>query len=303
MEFVKTDYFDIMTINEIQQRTNFKCTTADDIQRYYINRLKKISLYEQEILNKCMRLVNDLVRYKLPVLGKCFNKVNIRIYKIEKDTDWNYEYTIESAIILSEKFINDLINCVTKLNYDISLIKIEGTVNNPEHWNSVRPHIRPLLKYITVLCHETIHIMQRNKLFNFDELYKTVWNMYKINPGNIIGNYFNVLTNPDAYNFEWIIFFENKWLMPLTIFNANYLLEPVNILCEINLMKSGNIELTKNWTPVSKYPKFKQAFYNLNQGHPNEISAYILSSWIVEDTNLCDETNWYHNKDIFKYIY
>ena len=257
-----------------------------------------------------MRLVRALLYYKVKKFGILYDSLNIKIFKIKDNIDWNYPFTSENNIILSKEYINNILNDININNLNLHLNLNENKNKNEIYheiknikklkWNDVRINIRPILSYVTTLCHEVIHIFQRN--YDFTNIYKKVWGFTKINKDNIVNNYFNTLENPDGYNFELVIYFKGKWLLPLLIFNINVSAEPVNIICEVYFTNNGKIILTQNWCKIEQYPPFYKAFYSLGQGHPNEILAYILSQWIITDSSVIDETIYYHGKYIYDFL-
>lgn len=296
-EFDKTTYFDNMSSYEIDIRTKGRCDTPSSIRQLYKLSVLDWNQCEATMIYKCMKLVFRLMLYKYPPLGPVLPSLTVGFIKMSDghSCDWGWPYTIGSCIVLSEGFLKHALDESNKLKDDMKLVN-NSTVSKitGKHWNTWRPHMNGVLDIMTTLCHEVIHILQRHgsKSLDFEKFYRYVWNFRKIDKSRVVGNYFKTVTNPDGYNFEWIVNIDGKWLLPLLIFDINN--QPEGIICEVYLMPSGYIQMLPNWTRIKSYLKYKRYFYDIDQiYHPNEIFAVIMSNWMIRDRNLADEATPY----------
>jgi len=204
--------------------------------------------------------------------------INLYINKIPYKWNWtfikitdtlanNLPYTVNNAIILYPKFIKSL----NTLKFNINSLEI--------------------------LIHERIHVFQRYNLDLFERVYNKL-GFYKINDKLLISkikNNKNIVSNPDGLDF-WKIKINNKFIIPILInINNNkfatlsynyYILDDYDYskLYDLNKLKEYEYRLFCNENIHNKY-------------HPNEISADLLSLYILQKIynkpiNSCIEKNY-----------
>lgn len=314
-EYIKSDYFEQMSHKEIIYRLyglGGHFTYADT---YNTKRSKLVKLYtsltldftinERNIINFYFKQLLSLLNNKAPQIIP--NKKHIGLIKINKGVDWDYPYTINHCIVIPTKFLNSLISTYQKFVDQLE-------ITPQEMWNPIRPNYEEINRKNVILCHEMIHILQRNKtlypqhnkIFNY--IYKDIWGFRKINKSQLVfkNKYLNVITNPDGYNYEWIISLYNhetnfnQWFMPLLINNVNN--KPTGILVELIEKEPGNFLVSgqSHWNYIETFKRYIYKFYGLKKQlyHPNEIIAHLLSNYIVMDDIL---TNAQYTFDYFNF--
>ena len=271
-EFKSCNYFDNMKYDELEYRIN---TIRNTIKSININININKNISKENLKNMYKYCVNDftqveknaliyihkiaayLFKYKLPLL--CPDTFKIKYIKLKENIDWNYPYTINHCIVIPQLLINDIISAVI----DIS----DNNENNL--WNVYRKNYNNINKYVTLLCHEMIHISQRYRTKLIDDtlnnIYINIWGFNKISI-----NINNKITNPDTNEDDWTITINrNTYYLLLTLYNNI----PTGFLMCTNTSKIYSIDNT---------PEYTKKFYGLKTQlyHPNEIFAHLVADYI-----------------------
>ena len=290
LEYQSTDYFDQMDSQELVDRLidltgkseseNHRKTLILKIKEVYFSAVLNFNDHEKKIIKYYFgQLLNILISKATLLIPR---KIPILLIKLSNGVDWNYPYTINHAIILPEYFVNNAIN---KYNQSI-------------HNNALRRTIT--IEIINTLCHELIHVIQRNKniypdhcrIFNF--IYQKFWGFIKINKLKIKfyksyqKKFYNTITNPDGYNYQWVIPLFNsynqsyQYFMPiLTKGEKN---QHKGLLVKV-ILTAENFYLTDEYIEINQSPTYNQKFYGLSKQlyHPNEILAHLISDYITKN--------------------
>ena len=113
---------------------------------------------------------------------------------------------------------------------------------------------------------------------------------------------FNVLTNPDGYNYNWIIPIfnhetnRNHLFMPLLSRDLNN--KPKGILVEVDQVGPHKYRVSNHWSNIHDIKRYVYKFYGLTKQlyHPNEIMAHLLANYVVLDhifTNTMDTFDYF----------
>jgi hypothetical protein len=267
VEYLQTDYFDQMSIRELKYRLEqLNIVSIDPINKKKAKH-KLINLYkllinnftnkEKNIIKHNFDLLFEIMKGKSP---KLIPTLPIKLIKFNGKTDWNYPYTINHSIILTTQFINQLLD------------------NEKEK-----------KKKLVTLCHELIHLLQRNDNIYphhasiFDSMYVNIFGFIKNNKSIIDRSGLNIVTNPDGYNYRWIVRMDgNKLFMPIVTSDTDHKLS--GILCEIKEF-DNNLILTNNWKKINDTEQYKSRFYGTVDQlyHPHEISCDLIAQYIVNN--------------------
>jgi hypothetical protein len=279
-------YFSSFNENEIKYRTNGLNPII-----FYKNGVLEFDENEKRIISKYISIILNIFK-KSNITVPYFNFI-----KMQNDIDWAFPFTIGNSIVLRQENIVKNENINKKSN---------------EHWNLHRYfYDKP---FLYTLAHELIHIIQRNptndQYLYFMNLYKS-WGFNKVEsqlfdkidrfnmspfnfteyisesiPKLISNENITYITNPDGYNFNYIIkLLHNstnwKFYTPVLILHNN---KPTKALQEIKITLY-NYLLTRNIIEINStnmrihFPTYE----NLdNLDNPNEMSAYIISKQLVD---------------------
>tara|TARA_B110001450_G_C17631523_1_gene485413 strand:+ start:1183 stop:1665 length:483 start_codon:yes stop_codon:yes gene_type:complete len=133
------------------------------------------------------------------------------------------------------------------------------------------------------LLHEKIHIIQRFKKDNFYRLYEKYWNFryFKINNLDRIEKFSR--TNPDGLDNNWVYSYQGIHIVILSLYNKNY--KDISDVSSygIYLDNSNNIIFPVRKKKLNEIKEFNHFFGNLNVNnyHPNEISAEMLAMMLL----------------------
>ena len=272
-EYLESDYLYQMNYNELLYRLHI-------YGGHFINTLNSNHLRSQ-LINKYTDSVMEFTSADVISLNFYFNhlfhrlkkisptlipnKKPIGLIKLAENIDWNYPYTINHCIILPIRFINSL---------------------------KINPNQSEIAQKTSILCHELIHILQRNnRIYSyhnriFDFIYCKFWGFIKLQKGDIdIQNKYNynILTNPDGYNYQWAMYLNNasQYLVPILVTDKTH--KPVGILVESEKNSIGKYFLTGRWSPIENVAHYMNKFYGMTHQlyHPNEIMAHLISDYII----------------------
>lgn len=268
-EFDNTDYFNRMSNIEIKYRINILGipiheSIGIDIRNIYKSNILNFSNTEKNTITYFHNISYKLF-FKYP---KLLPK-NIKYIKLKSGFEWNFPFTINNCIVFTETYISNLTNILIKFNKNNTFIN---------KWNIISPNYNDINEYVTVFCHEFIHISQRMGLCkkNIENIYE-IWGFSK----NKQQKHFNhnlFITNPDGFN-EWNIIIDNILYYPMIIIYNNHL--------------KGVLVNEKGYIYDYNNSKYEKLFYGLKSQlyHPNEIFAILVSELIVNG-KIYNETEW-----------
>uniref|UniRef100_A0A6C0EJE7 Uncharacterized protein n=1 Tax=viral metagenome TaxID=1070528 RepID=A0A6C0EJE7_9ZZZZ len=231
---------------------------------YYIKNTLKFSKNDK----KALYFYVDTIREKYSTY-RLITHSNWNFIKISHTLEKSMPFTLDNYIFLSDKVLKDFYNM---------MVYNKNTM---------------ILQNCETLIHEKIHIIQRNNQSLFNTLYINHFNSIYCNH-LIITNYWNtkIMTNPDGLEIKWIYKLNNKYYLPLLITNKDNIEEVV-----ITLKWENNTFITtREFIEINSFPLFNYLPSNISYSHPNEISAYIISNYIVDKSSLNIST-----KKIVKY--
>jgi hypothetical protein len=324
-QYRSTTYFNQMNYTELVYRihslgSSYSSTESipvlrSKIRKMYTNLTLDFDESEKDIIRFYFRHLFNLLRKKAPALIP--NKAPIGLIKLAPNVDWNYPYTIEHCLVLPAIFIDTLVN-----NYQQFIDQMNQQTNTI--WNPTRPLYDKIDQKNNILCHELIHILQRNvKLYPghktlFDYIYKNIWGFQPITKSQIKFRHinedqiFNVLTNPDGYNFEWIIpvfnHDTNREHLFAPLLSRNLDNKPIGILVELDEESNpdgpSSYVVSKHWNYIDQIKRYQNKFYGLEKQlyHPNEISAHLISGYIVLDTVHTDTQDTFEYYKFYQFI-
>ena len=278
LEFVKTDYLDQFNDTELNLRLSFveKLVHGDrnsrvaELRSVYMDHCLTFNEQEKTTLRSCLltaeQKVSSRTKSKL-LLPSSYEIKLLKLDSMRAKLDWGYVFTINDTIVLPNNYITELLAA-----------------------NDLR-------LYTVTLYHEIIHIRQRNlsamnchyRTFGF--VYENIWRFIPIKRSQILDvpDNINLITNPDGYNFEWIVkTFDNRtrsdvYFMPCLIYDRAKKI-PVDILIELDpIDASGFYRMTNRCNYMNKVQEYTERFLGLTNQlhHPNEISAQLLSEYLV----------------------
>lgn len=248
-EYECSSYFKNMSSAEInKRRKRLKCTPRETLIEAYGKYIKEFTNVEKEqFISATAETMDILKSFYLP------NKKPIGVIQLKHGIDWDSPYTINHCIVIPQINAGDV---------------------TPE-----------------TIIHEFIHILQRYKLLYpeaneyFAKIYgKWGFKQYFTNQITIPKDFtFQIMTNPDGDNFEWIWdggckeLGVNGGISPvwLPIFGEDEKGEMAGYLAKLD--QNGN--LTNIWYPIEKCPWYikKIGAGPIQLYHPNEIIACNIS--------------------------
>jgi len=277
-----SSYFDTFNINELMIRTNGKG------RLYYLENVIEFNKSDKVVLVQLFNMVFNLMKQKINSL---FPTCPIYLIKMKSGVDWDYPFTIENAIVLTEKVINQYINCSQQLQIDYQQ-------KSGYHRNLVRPTIEPILSNACTLFHEVLHIVQRKPT---KKQYDIIYNIYKewgfsrIMPTDLKFNEklsYVPISNPDGYNFNYLVKVRStinvnsfQLFLPTLIYSQEAK-RPRGILIEVIPDVDNKFLITNNFNYIEAYQQYTDMFRDVHQClyHPNEIFATVISQWVVQNT-------------------
>jgi hypothetical protein len=294
IQYQNTNYFSKMNYVELVYRldslgamsTKYDVSTQR-LQSAYIDNVVS------EFTNDEKAIIAWYIKYMLAKLQKTPNllpnKQQIGLIKIKSGVDWNNPYTINHCIVFPELFVKRLVE-----TYNEFKKQYNGTSSFGQLPIVLRPLYDMVDDQIVTICHELIHILQRypdlypQHAILFDKIYVKLWGFTPISKDQIEWlhpneqHYFNVITNPDGYNYQWAIQIEKKYYLPLLSRTINNAL--VGILCEI-VKTNGKWKITGKWENINDVSEYVLKFYGLNKQlyHPNEIFSHLVSNYLIKN--------------------
>ena len=250
--------------------------TPDFIRNLYISNILLFTPKEIAIITKYFNLIIPMIKSKCPDLYKLLSSLkSISFIKMTSGFDWNYPYTINKCIVLSEQFLKHLLST--------SVLTPDNDPRSHEKWNIYRISTATMLENATTLCHEVFHIIQRYYKKYFIPIY-TYWGYRHTGNSLFLNNSFISLTNPDGHNYEYILFLNGKFYLPFLSFSLQN--KPLSVLLEIiPLSTKSAFQILPSFNLLS-HSKFVISHFadvpSYNLYHPNELFAFIMSSYIIK---------------------
>ena len=225
---------------------------------------------------------------------KHFNSMDFKLRRLQNN---NYKDIYRKSI---QPFTNNEKNRITSHVNNIPLFKntlwkfiktknIEGNMAHTQKDCIILPHhiVNKLMNggnIMRTLVHEQVHVLQRQYIDKFNELYH-LWGFRNINN---IGNFTNNRTNPDGLDIFWVFELNNTNTLPIAIYrNDAQNITDVDI-DDINISKiyHNGVKYIKKNKHLLKNNKPYQKFFGINYNyHPNEIAATYFEYYYLEIRN------------------
>lgn len=223
----------------------------------------------------------EAIQFTISVINKTLRANSLEIianhsWKFIKIEDWlcgGFAHTRGDFIILSQRHLQHL----------------------SQSWSQTMTHsdsVEVIKKLGSLLVHEQFHCLQRKYPEKFEELYTKSWGFEKacILADSSIA--INQLMNPDAPKAEWVTNYDGSYLWIRTLINSN-IVKPkmgkdfIDVVFTLEKNEATYSVVKDSLSnpkvkSLSDYPKYVNSF-PVTQGldHPNEISAYMFSSYFV----------------------
>ena len=234
----------------------------EDIPQHYINKLEDWSGSEKQLVT----WLNDALIDKTPDDYK-FIYNNVNFAKFHNDVENGFPHTNGDTIFVSSKFVSNILPFFNENNIN-KAIDVIGSV----------------------IIHECIHIWQRRDPEFFNNLYKS-WNfaqyntIYNLNKIRKKSRY-----NPDGVKINWIFRCdkEKRDILPMAVYRDDAL-----TIGDVNLI-GVYCEKLNGFPIIPPLPKTEYLFnikdfttmfgeIGSNNYHPNELSAEIISIFLIDD--------------------
>ncbi len=265
---------------------------GNNVSKYYCEHLLDFTKTEKILLKW---LYDNL--YERTPKNLRFLYENIKFAKYENIIENGFPHTHSDVVFLTESFIHHIIQYYNT--------------------NSVEEMIENIG---VIIVHECVHIWQRKNKKIFYKLYVYYWNFIKVDKihNNIMQH--RIRFNPDGVDTNWVYKFDNKYIIPLSIYTEN--------AKNIGSVRCVGIYLNKNGISFSMPHKddlkmdnltdidgFNKLFKNVhgNHYHPHELSAELISIYYMKKMNIShknfnnkalDKIDIWYRKDVFpKYVY
>jgi hypothetical protein len=201
-----------------------------------------------------------LITEKLKHRGAELLPSHINFIKFQKGVEWDCPFTIGTdTIVLSSKVVNEA---------------EQGKTNS---------HYRE--QVLEMLVHELVHLHQRREPDKYIHIYTSIFGFIRKSVSLSDDLARRVVTNPDGYNYEWIMAFrlnaEIKFMLPIAVLDAQG--RATGVLVELTTFNGKLFYNRDNITiPISAYPLYNRIFGVQEQlYHPNEIIARLISLYLV----------------------
>lgn len=235
----------ISKLNQYDNRVE-KC------QKHYCNNVLNFNMIDKRNISRCILIIDNLYTNYFPQM----RKIPWNFIKVSDQLEGGMPHTIEEFIVLPENFLNYLDNTIT--------------TNNTESL------------YLNICCtliHEQIHVFQRKRYDIFKELYTNYWNFFPCDLKLSNGYLKEQRINPDGID-NWCFKYKNKLLYPFVYLKK----DPLHLNdVKVSMIEYQNKKINyDNIVDISNYKDYNNFFCNVSQNyHPNEISAIILSEYMM----------------------
>ena len=250
----------------------------EDIPTHYINKLEDWTDREKQVMNW---LISSLIE-KTPEEYKFIYK-DVKLAKFQNGVENGFPHTNADTIFVTNTFVSNILPYFNENNINKALDNIGS-----------------------VIIHECVHIWQRREAEFFDSLYKS-WNFTK---GDTIYN-FNKINkksryNPDGVNINWIFRCDtdDRDILPMAVYRDDAV-----TIGEVNLI-GVYCEKLNGHPIIPPLPKTEYLFnivdftnmfgkIGSNNYHPNELSAEIISIFLID--NMLNKKTTYASLALQKY--
>ena len=166
---------------------------GNNVSKYYCEHLLDFTKTDKLMLKWMHENIYNQTPENLRFLYK-----NIKFAKYENKIENGFPHTHSDVVFLTESFIKHLIPY-----YNTNDVK--GMIENIG----------------VVIIHECVHIWQRKDKKLFYKLYVYYWNFIKVEKihNNIIEH--RIRFNPDGVDTNWVYEFDNKFILPISIYTEN----------------------------------------------------------------------------------
>jgi len=273
----------------------------------YLNSTRDFDPIETEALQFYFNEIERLVKAKGGARFFLPSNQSIGLIKVEdhqKRLDWGYLFTINGTIVIPLSYLNNLVD-----RYRTYLRTSREVATPSVSARQIFGDKTILQSGINSLYHEIVHILQRQGeisgagasylydtgVYNcfFGGLYSGLWDMEKVERNqlknvSLLDQMLTFITNPDGPNFQWITRarFGNKYqyLLPALKYNTSTG-HPEGVLIVLEPLPFGEYRLTQSVYSIENVPDYSERFYGLKGQlyHPHEISAQLLSDYLVSD--------------------
>lgn len=186
---------------------------------------------------------------------------SLKLIKLKTGYEWNCPFTIgTNTIVISSKCL------------EIA----ESGKGNSYHKTQM----------LVTLTHELVHLHQRNNTGKYIDIYEHIFGFIRkpVKLSNYLAQY--VVTNPDGYNYDWIMAFrigaELKLFLPIALVNEKGTI--TGVLVELTT-QNGKIyhNMANTVIPIEAFPLYYHQFGVQKQlYHPNEIIADLIAEYLIQ---------------------
>jgi hypothetical protein len=250
----------------------------EDIHQHYINKLEDWTDSEKQLINW---LHTSLIEKTPPDYKFIYN--NVKVAKFQNDVENGFPHTNDDTIFVTNNFVANILPYFNNNNISKALDVIGS-----------------------VIIHECIHIWQRREENFFKLLYKS-WNfirydtIYNFNKFKKKSRY-----NPDGVDINWIFRCDTNGrdILPMAVYR-----DDAKTIGDVNLI--GIYCEKVNGNPIiPPLPKIDYLFnitdftsmfgrIGSNNYHPNELSAEIISIFLID--GILDKNEKYSSLALQKY--
>lgn len=283
-KFLESKYFSVLQPLEISVRTHGKIPLEPDTlsmqrraQSFYCQNILEFTLIEEKVITWYVSMVCNILQQK----AKAFLLPKVSFIKLREFMDWNFPYTMQGAIVLTELKIRELVSAYCAKTPDL------------------------LVSGFKTIFHEMVHLHQRKHRTLYQKIYNDFWGFRCVNPEDIQYLSFYIqhwVTNPDTMSTNYVIPIvqsgtngRTDWYLPLLI------LDPTNV----NLVQGILVEVTPafdqetqryrfyttmKYRTLNSLKEYRELFYGMDRQlyHPDEIMANLLTDWIITDKEYAD---------------
>jgi hypothetical protein len=232
--------------------------------KYYEGSILSFTRSEKQLFVWYSELVLPYLEKFAPKLVPLLHSVHL--IKTMAGTEWDYPFTLESCIVFSENFIKK-----AKEGRDTDNDAIVKNV-------------------MCVIVHELVHIYQKANPRAFDSSYsKMGFSRLRVTLSSKVRNM--LITNPDAHEEKgsvfWVTTVNSKRTGTVHVFLPALTTNKEAVLIELKRVSDSNeFVSSSNIININDVPAYKNRFGTSSQlDHPNEISANIISEYIIYGRN------------------
>lgn len=215
---------------------------------------------------QCLKWYLDKIVVFIQKYARKLMTFNFQIGKLRTGFDWDFPFTVNRCIFLTEKKINNFRTAISTGN---------------------QLYIKNCM---TTIVHELVHIHQRINVNLYEDMYRRIFGFKKAK----VYLYPEVsqykLTNPDGLDLNWILPYNLNgsssitWFLPMATVNQKC--EFVDCLIPIReKVYSSDYEtvIPGVFLPITAFPLYTSKFGITKQlYHPNEISAQLIAEYVIQ---------------------